>query len=99
LDVSAALGAPVRATTDGIVVVVAHTGVGYGNYVIIAHGSGVLSLYGHLLATDVKVGDRVARGQRIGREGSSGLSTGPHLHFEIRFNGQAVNPMRYLPSA
>jgi murein DD-endopeptidase MepM/ murein hydrolase activator NlpD len=97
VDVAAALGSVVRATADGVVVAVAHTGVGYGNYVIIAHGSGVLSLYGHLLATDVKVGEKVVRGQRIGREGSSGLSTGPHLHFEIRINGQVANPMRYLP--
>jgi murein DD-endopeptidase MepM/ murein hydrolase activator NlpD len=99
VDVAAALGSPVRATADGVVVAVAHTGVGYGNYVIIAHGSGVLSLYGHLLATDVNVGEKVVRGQRIGREGSSGLSTGPHLHFEVRINGQVANPMRYLPSA
>jgi murein DD-endopeptidase MepM/ murein hydrolase activator NlpD len=57
-----------------------------------------MTLYGHLLETDVKVGDRVSRGQRIGLEGSSGLSTGPHLHFELRVNDQVTDPMPYLPA-
>ena len=97
IDVAAALGAPVFAAGDGIVVGVAHTWVGYGNYVIVAHGSGVLTLYAHLLETDVTPGARVMRGQQIGREGSSGYSTGPHLHFEVRVNGQVTDPLRYLP--
>ena len=59
----------------------------------------MLTLYAHLLETDVVVGQRVVRTQLIGREGSSGLSTGPHLHFELRYNGQVVDPLRYLPSA
>ncbi len=97
IDVSAALGAPVFAAGDGVVVAVAHTWVGYGNYVIVAHGSGVLTLYAHLLDTAVTPGAKVVRGQQIGREGSSGYSTGPHLHFEVRVNGQVTDPMRYLP--
>jgi murein DD-endopeptidase MepM/ murein hydrolase activator NlpD len=70
--------------------------VGYGNYVVIAHGGGIMTLYGHLLETDVSVGDLVFRGERIGLEGSSGLSTGPHLHFELRVNDQVTDPMPYL---
>jgi murein DD-endopeptidase MepM/ murein hydrolase activator NlpD len=97
IDIAAAFGAPVLAAGDGIVVAVAHTWVGYGNYVIVAHGSGVLTLYAHLLETDVTPGARVMRGQQIGREGSSGYSTGPHLHFEVRVNGQVTDPLKYLP--
>lgn len=97
IDMAAPFGTPVTSAADGVVVAVAHTTVGYGNYVIVAHGGGVMTLYGHLLLTDVNVGDRVARGQRVGLEGSSGLSTGPHLHFELRVNNQVTNPMPYLP--
>lgn len=97
VDISAALGTPVLAAGDGIVVAVGHTYVGYGNYVIVAHGGGVLTLYAHLLDTAVTPGARVTRGQMIGREGSSGYSTGPHLHFEVRINGQVTDPLRYLP--
>jgi murein DD-endopeptidase MepM/ murein hydrolase activator NlpD len=97
IDIAAPFGTRVAAAADGVVVAVANTQVGYGNYVIVAHGGGIMTLYAHLLETDVKVGDRVARGQRVGREGSSGLSTGPHLHFELRVNDQVTNPMPYLP--
>jgi murein DD-endopeptidase MepM/ murein hydrolase activator NlpD len=96
IDLGAPLGTPVLAAAEGIVVSVAHTHVGYGNYVMIAHGGGVITLYAHLLETDVNVGDKVTRGKRIGLEGSTGLSTGPHLHFEVRINDQVVDPMRYL---
>ena len=99
VDLAAPLGAPVLAAADGVVVAVGHTSVGYGNYIIVAHGSGVLTLYGHLLSTAVKLGQVVVRTEAIGREGSTGFSTGPHLHFEIRINGQVVNPLRYLPGA
>jgi len=81
-----------------VVVAVAHTSVGYGNYVVIAHGAGIMTMYAHLLETDVRVGAHVARGQRIGREGTSGLSTGPHLHFELRVKDQVTDPMPYLPA-
>jgi murein DD-endopeptidase MepM/ murein hydrolase activator NlpD len=98
VDLAAVLGTPVLAAADGIVVAVGHSGIGYGNYVVLAHGGGIMTLYGHLLETDVSVGDKVARGERVGREGSTGWSTGPHLHFEIRVGGEPVNPMLYLPS-
>ena len=98
IDLAAAYGTPVTAAADGIVVAVAHTSVGYGNYVIVAHGGGIMTMYAHLSETDVRVGDHVGRGQKVGREGTSGLSTGPHLHFELRVNDQVTDPMRYLPS-
>jgi murein DD-endopeptidase MepM/ murein hydrolase activator NlpD len=97
IDLAAPFGTKVMAAAFGVVVAVANTRVGYGNYVIVAHGGGIMTLYAHLLQTDVKVGDRVVRGQRIGLEGSSGLSTGPHLHFELRVNDQVTDPMPYMP--
>jgi murein DD-endopeptidase MepM/ murein hydrolase activator NlpD len=97
VDISAPLGTSVVAAADGVVVAVGHTNVGYGNYVVIGHGGGIATLYGHLLDTTVKVGDVVMRGQEIGHEGSTGLSTGPHVHFELRLNDQVVDPMPYLP--
>jgi murein DD-endopeptidase MepM/ murein hydrolase activator NlpD len=98
IDIAAQYGAPVTAAADGIVVAVAHTSVGYGNYIVVAHGGGIMTMYAHLAETDVKVGDHVARGQTIGREGPSGLSTGPHLHFELRVKDQVTDPMPYLPA-
>jgi len=96
IDLAARFGTPVTAAATGLVVAVANTQVGYGNYVIVAHGGGIMTLYGHLLETDVRVGDHVARGQRVGLEGTSGLSTGPHLHFELRVNDQVTDPIPYL---
>jgi murein DD-endopeptidase MepM/ murein hydrolase activator NlpD len=99
IDLAAPLGTAVTAAATGVVVAVAHTNIGYGNYVIIAHGGGIMTLYAHLLQTDVKEGQKVVRGQLIGLEGSSGLSTGPHVHFELRKNNQVVNPISYMPDA
>ena len=97
IDMSAAVGAPVMAAADGVVVAVGHGALGYGNYVVIAHGGGIATLYGHLLQTNVTNGQRVSRGQVVGLEGSTGYSTGPHLHFELRVNDQVLDPMPYLP--
>jgi murein DD-endopeptidase MepM/ murein hydrolase activator NlpD len=97
IDLAAPVGTPVTAAADGVVVASMHTNIGYGNYVIIAHGAGIMTLYAHLLKTDVATGDRVTRGKRIGLEGSSGLSTGPHVHFELRVNNLVFDPMIYLP--
>jgi murein DD-endopeptidase MepM/ murein hydrolase activator NlpD len=98
-DLAAPLGTPVSATANGVVVAVQHSSVGYGNLVIVAHGYGTYTLYAHLLETDVKVGEKVVRGQIVGLLGSTGWSTGPHVHFEVRIDGQPVDPMRFLPPA
>lgn len=97
VDMSAPIGAPVSSAADGVVVAVGHSSFGYGNYVIVAHGNGVETLYGHLLQTNVGAGDKVRRGQLVGLEGSTGLSTGAHLHFELRVNDAVTDPLPYLP--
>jgi murein DD-endopeptidase MepM/ murein hydrolase activator NlpD len=96
IDIAAPFGTTVTAAAPGVIVAVGHTSIGYGNYVVIGHGGGIMTLYGHLLETDVLVGDVVKRGQRIGLEGSTGWSTGPHVHFELRVNDSVVDPMAYL---
>ena len=96
IDIAAPFGTTVTAAAPGVIVAVGHSGVGYGNYVVIGHGGGIMTLYGHLLETDVLVGDVVGRGQRIGLEGSTGWSTGPHVHFELRINDSVIDPMPYL---
>jgi murein DD-endopeptidase MepM/ murein hydrolase activator NlpD len=73
------------------------SGVGYGYTVILDHGDGLTSLYGHLKGDYVAVGQWVKRGEIIGRLGSTGNSTGPHLHFEIRRKGERQNPLHFLP--
>ena len=98
LDMAAPFGTTVMAAADGVVVAVGHTRVGYGNYVVIAHGGGIMTLYGHLLETNVDVGNKVFRGQRIGLEGSTGWSTGAHVHFELRVNDSVFDPLPYLPT-
>ena len=99
IDIAAPFGTTVTAAAPGIVVAVGHSNIGYGNYVVIGHGGGIMTLYGHLLETDVLVGDVVGRGKRIGLEGSTGWSTGPHVHFELRVNDSVVDPMPYLLKA
>jgi murein DD-endopeptidase MepM/ murein hydrolase activator NlpD len=96
IDIAASFGTTVTAAAPGVIVAVGHSSIGYGNYVVIGHGGGIMTLYGHLLETDVTVGATVARGQRIGLEGSTGWSTGPHVHFELRINDSVIDPMPYL---
>jgi murein DD-endopeptidase MepM/ murein hydrolase activator NlpD len=87
----------ITAAADGVVAVVGSGTTGYGNYVIIVHGGGLVTLYGHLSLTVVKAGDTITQGQQIGVEGSTGASTGVHLHFEVRLNGTPVDPSPFLP--
>jgi murein DD-endopeptidase MepM/ murein hydrolase activator NlpD len=97
IDLVEPLGSPVLAADDGVVALVGSGSTGYGNYVVIAHAGGLDTLYGHLSAALVKPGQTVQQGQTIGLEGSTGNSTGPHLHFELRINQRPVDPSPYLP--
>ncbi|HXN24465.1 MAG TPA: M23 family metallopeptidase [Candidatus Dormibacteraeota bacterium] len=95
VDISASYGQPIRVAADGIVTV-AESRTGYGRMVIVDHGFGVSTWYGHMSAFGSMSGERVKRGQVIGYAGISGRSTGPHVHYEVRLNGAPVNPWRYL---
>jgi murein DD-endopeptidase MepM/ murein hydrolase activator NlpD len=99
-DFAAAGGSPIYAVAAGRVVKAGWSG-GYGNYTCLQHGMyqgrGLSTCYGHQSAIGVSVGQNVARGQVIGRVGSTGASTGNHLHFEVRQNGSPVNPLPWLP--
>lgn len=96
IDIGAPMGANIIASKAGTIVTSSYDANGYGNYVIIDHGGGYLSVYGHLKTRLVSVGQNVNSGQTIGYCGSTGRSTGPHLHFEIRVNGSAQNPTNYV---
>ena len=96
IDIAAEMGTPIVATADGVVTIAGWNASGYGNMVDIDHGSGVSTRYGHASAVVVTVGQRVRRGQIIAYVGSTGHSTGPHLHYEVRLSGQPVNPTSYL---
>jgi murein DD-endopeptidase MepM/ murein hydrolase activator NlpD len=98
VDIGAVFGAPVHATADGVVVY-AGWEEGYGRLVVIDHGFGISTCYGHLSAFNTQVGARVDRGDVVGYVGDSGRSTGPHLHYEVRINNTPVNPWRYLRSS
>ena len=97
IDLVEPFGSPIYAADDGVVALVGKSSSGYGNYVVIAHSGGLDTLYGHLSTALVKVGQSVNQGQAIGLEGSTGNSTGPHLHFELRIKQQPVDPTPYLP--
>ncbi len=98
VDIPGAIGTPVYATADGIVARAERSG-GYGNLVEVNHGRGIATRYGHLSKILVAANSRVTRGQVIALMGSTGRSTGSHLHYEVRIDGQAVNPMPFLQSA
>ncbi len=98
VDIPGAIGTPVYATADGIVSHAERSG-GYGNLVEVNHGRGISTRYGHLSKILVAANSRVSRGQLIALMGSTGRSTGSHLHYEVRIDGQAVNPMPFLQSA
>jgi len=97
IDIAAAKGQPVYATADGVVQSASYTG-DYGNLIVLKHAFGLATRYGHLSGYHVKVGDIVTRGDLIGYIGSTGRSTGAHLHYEILVNGQLMNPLQLLTS-
>jgi murein DD-endopeptidase MepM/ murein hydrolase activator NlpD len=96
IDIGAPWGTPIVAADTGIAYTY-YSGYGFGNHIIIVHGNGWVSVYGHMASFAVGNGQGVGRGQTIGYEGSTGNSTGPHLHFEIRLNDVPRNPIQYLP--
>lgn len=96
IDIANDMGTPIRATADGTVSVAGWNSGGYGNMVDIDHGNGVMTRYGHASYVVVTAGQHVKRGQIIAYMGSTGFSTGPHVHYEVRINGQAVDPSGYL---
>jgi murein DD-endopeptidase MepM/ murein hydrolase activator NlpD len=95
MDFRAPVGMSARITAPGVVVKAGWNG-GYGRMVEIDHGNGFATRYGHLSEIDVNVGDKLDAGAVIGKTGSSGRSTGPHLHYEVRHNGEAIDPLRFL---
>jgi murein DD-endopeptidase MepM/ murein hydrolase activator NlpD len=95
IDIAAALGTPIRAAAAGTVIHAGWLG-GYGNLVVLDHGGGLATAYAHASSILVGVGQRVGQGQTISLVGSTGNSSGPHLHFEVRVNGSAVDPLGYL---
>lgn len=97
LDIALASGTPVAASDGGVVTFAGWDNTGYGYMVMLDHGNGFSTLYAHLSQYFVDAGQTVARGQTIAAMGSSGRSTGPHTHFEVRYNGAPQNPMFYLP--
>ena len=96
LDIPGSYGSAIVAANSGKVIWAGNRGDSYGNYVIIDHGGGVATLYGHSSKVLVSSGQSVSRGQRIANVGSTGRSTGPHCHFEVRINGSRVNPTPYV---
>ncbi len=95
IDISVPEGTPIRAAASGTVILAAYSG-GYGNYTCVDHGGGLSTCYAHQSGYAVSSGSSVSQGDTIGYSGNTGSSTGPHLHFEVRINGAAVDPLGYL---
>ena len=95
IDIGAGTGVPISAAEGGVVLL-SYYSSSYGKLTVIDHGNGVTSSYAHQSTTLVSAGQRVTRGQTIGRAGATGNVTGPHLHFEVRVNGDPVDPLRYV---
>ena len=96
MDIANDMGTPIVATADGIVEYAGWNSGGYGNMVDINHGNGIMTRYGHAMQVVVSTGQQVKRGQLIAYMGSTGFSTGPHVHYEVHVNGNRVNPISYL---
>ena len=95
VDISAPTGTPVKAAADGVVIYAQYYG-GYGRLVVITHNGGMQTCYGHLSKFDVIAGQEIRQGEILGRVGTSGRVTAPHLHYEVRVGGAPVNPYRFL---
>ena len=98
IDLAGSYGTPIYATADGTVLRAGWNNGGYGNMVELDHGRGIVTRYGHMSAVLVHAGDHVTRGEQIGRMGSTGRSTGNHLHYEVRIDGRPVNPIPFMKS-
>jgi murein DD-endopeptidase MepM/ murein hydrolase activator NlpD len=98
IDLAGSYGTPIYATADGTVLRAGWNSGGYGNLVEIDHGRGITTRYGHMSAILVSPGQHIVRGQQVGRMGSTGRSTGNHLHYEVRIDGRAVNPIPFMKS-
>ena len=98
IDLAGSYGTPIYATADGTVLRAGWNSGGYGNLVELDHGRGITTRYGHMSAILVQPGEHVVRGQQVGRMGSTGRSTGNHLHYEVRIDGRAVNPIPFMKS-
>jgi murein DD-endopeptidase MepM/ murein hydrolase activator NlpD len=96
LDFAAPQGTPIYATADGVITTAGNTGNGYGNHVIINHGYGYETLFGHMVRVKVSNGTKVKRGEVIGWVGSTGKSTGPHCHYEVHKNGEKIDPIYFF---
>jgi murein DD-endopeptidase MepM/ murein hydrolase activator NlpD len=96
IDLRAQYGLPILAPADGIVLYIGSK-TAYGNMVVVLHGGGIATVYGHLWKFAVQPYERVQKGQLLGYTGNTGFSTGPHLHFEVRRDGEPINPLKWLP--
>jgi murein DD-endopeptidase MepM/ murein hydrolase activator NlpD len=96
IDFTAPTGTPIYATADGQVRIAGNRGNGFGNHVIIRHGYGYETLYGHMAKVKARVGQTVKRGEVIGYVGSTGKSTGPHCHYEVHKNGNKIDPVYFF---
>ena len=98
IDLAGVVGTPIYATADGTVLRAGWNSGGYGNLVELDHGKGITTRFGHMSAITVSAGQHITRGQQIGRMGSTGRSTGSHLHYEVRIDGRPVNPIPFMKS-
>jgi len=96
LDFAAPQGTPIYATANGTVKVAGNLGNGYGNHVVVNHGYGYETLFGHMFKVNVRVGQYVKRGEILGYVGSTGKSTGPHVHYEVHKNGRPIDPVYFF---
>jgi murein DD-endopeptidase MepM/ murein hydrolase activator NlpD len=99
VDLAGPVGEDIYAAADGVVVAAGYHSGGYGRFIEIDHGAGIVTRYGHLSRIGVRKGDAVKRGEDIGGMGSTGRSTGSHLHYEVLIDGDQVNPMPFLEAS